>query len=293
MSPSRPYLEIPTQPLFNEFPRFRRGFSLEEKGYPSDITRKDAEKIRLEDPIAAQFLRPLFTSDSFLLGPHLWCLWLDGVDEETLHSSPELNHRLKELKKLPTGRGVSPSHYALRKRLSPAPLKRQPPSYYFAISLEVDESNNYLPVVRLSKQTITNQTSGAIAENEHYVAALLSSRIFQLWKLTVLNHFALSEWPNTFELYQTFPVPEMSTREIDDIEHNFDRLLRTRSNFVRNSVGDLYNPAYMPNQLTKAHQRLDAAIFAAYRISLETPEDVICEQLFQLHQQLSTTSSSA
>jgi hypothetical protein len=291
MSSYRPYLEIPTQPLFDEFPRFRRGFSLEEKGYPSDITRKDAEKIRLEDSIAAQFLRPLFTSDSLLYGSHLWCLWLDGVDEETLYSSPELTHRLKELKKLPTG--PSPSHYALRERLSPTPLKRQPPSYYFAISLEVDESNSYLPVVRLSKQMITNQTSGVIAENEHYVAALLSSRIFQLWKLTALNHFALSEWPNTFELYQTFPVPEMSTREIDDIEHNFDRLLRTRSNFVRNSVGDLYNPAYMPDQLTKAHQRLDAAIFAAYRINLETPEDVICEQLFQLHQQLSTTSSSA
>lgn len=286
MASSLPPLRVPYYPVSRQFPRLHYGISPLDNGFLSNITEETAEKIRRTDPIAASYLRPLASDNNFLNSRLLWCLWLEGVSEETIGSSPELTRRTNAVKEFRSKSRAKKTH-EWKNSTEPIGAERKPKREYLAVPTSFSDTYEYLPVARLSPEVISNQTLGIIEEEEFFVAGILSSRIFHLWKKTALTRFAQSHKISTYALYQTIPVPQMQAEEKEEIEHNFDRVLRVRANFARNTLAELYAPNFKPDQLRAAHRRLNSAVYVPYRFTLETPEDEICERLFALHQQLS------
>ena len=282
-------LKVPYYPLASRFPRLRTGISPLDNGLLSNFSHDEAEGIRRNDPTAARFLRPLVGDKDLLQGEQRWCLWLEGVDASTIESSPELSRRVEALKKF---RSNSKSKKTRQWKDSSEMVTqgKEARKDYLAIPLNVNETYEYLPVTHLSSEVVANQTVGVIEEEEFFVAGILSSRIFHLWKKTTLAHFDIGEKISTFALYQTIPVPVMESEEQMEIEHNFERVLRVRGNFMPNTLAELYSPRFKPDQLRQAHKRLNDSVYKAYRFDEDISEEEICDQLFLLHQRLVTAS---
>jgi len=286
---SLPKLKVPYYPLASLFPRLRTGFSPLDSGLLSNISEEDAESIRLQDPVAARFLRPLVSTKDLLRGEKRWCLWLEGVDESTIKSSPELSQRTQALREF-RSKSNSKKTQQWKDSSEMVTLGKEAHKDYLAVPLNDNEEYEYLPVTHLSQEVVANQSVGIIEEDEFFVAGILSSRIFHLWKKTAQAHFDLPAKISTFALYQTIPVPVMESDEQLEIEHNFERVLRVRGNFMTNTLAELYSPRFKPDQLRQAHKRLNASVYKAYRFPENISEEDICEQLFILHQRLSTAA---
>ena len=69
-------------------------------------------------------------------------------------------------------------------------------------------------------------------------------------------------WP---ELTSNQP-PAQAGRAREAIETAAQTVLDTRAQFPDSSLADLYDPLSMPPALVKAHQKLDAAVDAAYAL---------------------------
>ena len=286
---SLPKLKVPYYPLASRFPRLRTGISPLDSGLLSNISEEDAEVIRREDPAATRFFRPFISNEQLLHGEQTWCFWLEGINEATIKASPELSRRTQALREF---RSKSNSKKTQQWKDSPEMVTQGKEAHkdYLAIPLNVNETYEYLPVTHLSPEVVANQSVGVIEEDEFFVAGILSSRIFHLWKRTTLARFDTPAKISTFALYQTIPVPVMETEEQMEIEHNFERVLRVRGNFMPNTLAELYSPRFKPDQLRQAHKRLNASVYKAYRFAEDVSEEEICEQLFLLHQRLVTAS---
>ena len=76
-------------------------------------------------------------------------------------------------------------------------------------------------------------------------------------------------------VYNNFPWPELQgnkptaqqIRAQAAIETEAQGVLDARAQFPDSSLADLYDPLSMPPALTKAHQKLDAAVDKAYELS--------------------------
>ncbi len=82
---------------------------------------------------------------------------------------------------------------------------------------------------------------------------------FRLSAAIVYNNFP---WPS-LELNQP---PAQEGRAKAAIETAAQAVLDTRAQFPDSSLADLYDPLSMPPALVKAHQKLDAAVDAAYAL---------------------------
>jgi hypothetical protein len=73
-------------------------------------------------------------------------------------------------------------------------------------------------------------------------------------------------------VYNNYPWPGFAGEQLSDkhrnaIEQAAQCVLDARAQFAEASLADLYDPLTMPPALLKAHQKLDAAVDAAYQPS--------------------------
>lgn len=66
--------------------------------------------------------------------------------------------------------------------------------------------------------------------------------------------------------FNTFVWPEVSDEQRDEIDKLAKEILLTRVDFeTQFTLGEMYNPENMPDELKDVHNRLDAAVERAYR----------------------------
>jgi hypothetical protein len=93
--------------------------------------------------------------------------------------------------------------------------------------------------------------------------------------------------------YNTFPWPQTLTdKQKQAIEEAAQAVLDARAQFPTASLADLYDPLTMPTALTKAHQKLDAAVDAAYAKRKFSGDRDRVAFLFELYQQITSPLES-
>ena len=65
-------------------------------------------------------------------------------------------------------------------------------------------------------------------------------------------------------IYNNFPWPEATDAQQEKIAEQAQRVLDARALYPDCSLADLYDPNLMPDELTDAHRKLDAAVEKAY-----------------------------
>ena len=126
-----------------------------------------------------------------------------------------------------------------------------------------------------------------------YEFGILTSSMHMAW-VRVTSGRLKSDYRYSAKLtYNTFPWPQTATdKQKQAIEAAAQAVLDARAKFPTSSLADLYDPLTMPEALTKAHHKLDAAVDAAYAKRKFTGDSDRIAFLFELYQQITSPLES-
>jgi hypothetical protein len=84
--------------------------------------------------------------------------------------------------------------------------------------------------------------------------------------------------------YNTFPVPDLSDSQKQDLTTHVMNVLQERENHPEKTMAQLYDPDKMPDGLRAAHHALDLAVDGLYRKTPFTSDEERLEHLFKRYE---------
>jgi hypothetical protein len=149
---------------------------------------------------------------------------------------------------------------------------RQPTTDYLAIPKVSSERRSYLPICYAPKEWIASGSLLIIPNATLHEFGVLNSSMHMSWMRAVCGRMKSDYQYSASVVYNNYPWPGFAGEALSDkhrnaIEQAAQSVLDARAKFADASLADLYDPLTMPSALLKAHQKLDAAVDAAYQPS--------------------------
>ncbi len=231
------------------------------------------EFITLE-PASKKWFRRWLGADEFLNGYERWCLWLGECPPDELRAMPHAMKRVQAVKEF----RLASTSIGTRKiastptRFHVENIPRRP----FLILPEVSsERRAFIPFGFCPPQTLCSNLVKLAPKATLFHFGVLTSTMHNAWVRTTCGRLKSDYRYSKDIVYNNFPWPEIQpekptaqqTRAQAAIETAAQNVLDARAEFPDSSLADLYDPLSMPPALTKAHQKLDAAVDKAYELS--------------------------
>ncbi len=234
----------------------------------------DAEKEALlsAEPAAAKWIRPFLGAEEFIYKTTRWCLWLVDCPPKELRLMPQVLKRVQAVKEMRQSSTKLPTV-----KLSETPAIfgeiRQPANgNYLLIPLHSSEARTYIPIGFCDASAVCGNANAMIPN-----AGLLHFGVMTSAMHNAFMRFTCGRLKSDFRysntiVYNNYPWPGFAGEPLSDkhrtaIEQAAQCVLDARAQFASSSLADLYDPLTMPPALLKAHQKLDAAVDAAYQPS--------------------------
>ncbi|WP_279151325.1 DNA methyltransferase [Photobacterium iliopiscarium] len=217
------------------------------------------------EPKAEKWVRKVVGSEEFLNSKARYCLWLKDITESELSELPLVSERVENIRKLRLKAGHAA---ALKMAKTPHLFMQisQPDSgNYLLIPRVSSEHRIYIPIGFLDSDTISTDRNFMIPNGTLYDFGILMSMMHNDWMRIVAGRLeSRYSYSNTI-VYNTFPWPEVSESQKQEIELLAEEILLTREDYPHMTLAQLYDPNKMPADLLAAHQALDQAVERAYR----------------------------
>lgn len=273
-----------TAPLDPRTPRLDYGSKPTDGGFLSNISPETAEKIRIEDPIAAKYLHRIIGAQELIHNEERWCLWLAGANPVDLRASKVLSNRIASVReyrakstKAQTRNDASRAHEFQE--------IRAPKMAYAAVPQVSSENRDYVPVAWFSADVMVNNSVSIINGGDLVTFGMLISKPFSAWNKAVSGRLESRLRISSQITYNNFPFPELDEVTREKIESAAQAVLDARAVYPNSSLADLYDPNAMPVELSKAHKTLDKIVLAAFQLSATADDEKILERLFNLYSQ--------
>lgn len=273
-----------SKPLSPSTPLMVYGSQPNDGGYLSNISKEEAEEIRVKDPVAGKYLRRLIGGRELIHNDERYCLWLDGADPADLRTSSELSKRVEAVRDVRANAKSDTTRMLAR---TPALFSsiRQPKGDYLAVPRVSSEARKYIPMGFQSPDVITNDQVFVIEMKSLSTFAILTSKVFTLWNTVVSGRLESRIRVSASITYNNFPFPELDAEKQEVLERGAESVLVARSSFAYNSLADLYGANSMPPALRRAHEALDTAVLRAFGLPSSAPDEDILAMLFQRYKE--------
>lgn len=227
------------------------------------LSPEEANVLRESYPLSDKFLRRYIGSQEFIRGIERWCLWIEDEDLDEALAIPPLARRIERVR---TERLASDAPSTVDKAAS-AHRFIQIQDYgkpALVIPGHSSENRDYLPVGWVDGRVIISNALFALYEPEMMHLALLSSRLNKVWLAAAGGRIKSDfRYSNTM-VWNTFPVPILSTQQRDSLEEMAWAILAERERHVGKTLAELYNPEKMPDGLLSAHRETDVVLESIY-----------------------------
>lgn len=262
-----------------------KGFQPTDHGF---LVLNDEEKNQLikKEPEAANWIRPFITAKEFLNGIPRWCLWLEGVTASALKTMPQVRARVEACREWRSNQVESGDAFKLRN--TPhlmRPSKNFTESDFIVFPRHTSQRRRYIPFGFMQSGSIPGDSISLLPSASIYQFGVLSSRAHVLWTSRVCGRIK-SDYRYTSDIvYNNFVWPDADAEQRELIERCAQAVLDARSTHADDSLSDMYNPdnEFLFPDLMAAHQRLDAAVEAAYGVNFDGDENKIVAHLFDLY----------
>jgi hypothetical protein len=248
------------------------------------IEEKDYNNFILKEPKSKKFIRQLVGAEEFINNKKRYCLWLLDALPNELKQMPEVIKRVELCKKF----RINSKKEATRK-FADFPTRfmeiRQPNSDYIIIPSHSSEKRNYIPIGFMNKDIITTNANLTITGATLYHFGILTSTMHMAWTRYICGRLEMRYRYSADIVYNNFPFPNPTEKQITEIEKMAKEVLDTRAKFPDDSLGDLYDPVIIPPVLLKAHQKLDKTVETAYGRTFDNDSQRVA-YLFELYQKL-------
>lgn len=248
------------------------GFLLLEKAEKEDMIDSDIK--------CSRFIRRIYGSQEFIRGEERYCIWIEEKDKKTL---PEpISERVKKVEAI-----RSESKRAATKKLAAVPWRfgevRYKNSEAIIVPSVSSERREYIPIGYVDKDTVISNLAFAIYDAEKWLFALMTSKMHNLWVRAVGGSLETRIRYSATLCYNTFPFPKLTTAEKEELERLAQNILNIRDENFDMTLGEMYNPETMPDELREAHHQLDLAVERIYRPEPFTSDEERLEHLFKLY----------
>lgn len=241
-------------------------------------------------PELIPFIKKYMGSSEFINGKMRYCLWMNEKEYQKVSYIQFLSDKVDAVKKLrltSTSKSTVytadfPYSFAVRGGYDEAyaAFKASGEDEFLQILVPRVSSENreYVPMGFVGEDTIISDSAMAVYNAPIWLLGLLESRMHMVWLRAVGGRLETRYRYSAGLVYNTFPVPELSTRRKNMIEEQVFEILDLREE-LGGTLAELYHKETMPESLREAHKKLDEIVERAYK---DTPFNSDEERLSHL-----------
>lgn len=271
------------QPICN-VPIMTRG-SMPSDGGGLILDLDEFNKLREVTPQNMSPLKKYMGADDFLNDNKRFCIWIDKNDYDILNSINEYHERFEIVKNARlSSTTASTAEYANFPYLFRQPQYK--PSNAIIIPGVSSERREYIPMGFVDKNTVISNAAFAVYDAYLALFAFLNSKMHNLWVRTVCGRLKSDIRYTVSHCYNAFPFPKLTTIEKEELERLAQNILNIRDENFDMTLGEMYNPESMPEELREAHHQLDRAVERIYRPDPFTSDEERLEHLFKLYDKM-------
>ena len=245
------------------------------------LTPQERDKIISEHPEADKFIRFYQGSDSFINGETRYCIWIGEDERKEAERIPAIKHRIEAVadfrSKSVAASTVDAAEYPhlFRQRAHQDGIALLVPS-------TSSERRNYIPIGFVNGDTIASNSTQVVYGANLLTFAMLANRMHTIW-LSAVGGKLETRYRYSNLVYDSFPFPKLTTAEKEGLERLAQNILNIRDENFDMTLGEMYNPETMPDELREAHHQLDLAVEHIYRTEPFTSDEERLEHLFKLY----------
>ena len=262
-------------------PEMRRGNMPNDHEYLR-LSPSERHEILVKYPNAERFIRLQIGADELINGIERYCYWISDED-------------LDKAKEIPQIRTAIDNTYNYRINSKDVTLHAQAnKSHQFreffscgkkslVIPIVSSERREIIPIAFVPEHTIVPNSAQVVYNANLLVFALINSRLHNVWVRATAGRLENRFRYSIFLCYNTYPVPKLTTAEKEGLERLAQNILNIRDENFDMTLGEMYNPETMPEELREAHHQLDLAVERIYRTEPFTSDEERLEHLFKLY----------
>lgn len=275
------FIESASKPI-SDFPLMNFG-NMPADGGMLLLTTEEKNAICLQDKNVQKFIKPLICADEMINGGERWCLWLYNQQKSEYEKSLFITNRIKQLREI----RLKSSRPQLAEVSHLFAQITQPMNCnYIVIPCHSSENRVYIPIDYKVDNSIAHNSCLVIGTNEIYIFGIITSRIHHVWIRTIGGALETRIRYSAQIDYNTFPFPKITKEQKERLTELAEEVLLTRENHTEMTLGEMYNPETMPDDLKEAHKALDLAVEKCYRPEPFTSDDERLEYLFKLYERM-------
>ncbi len=270
-----------TKAISQYFPEMRRGNMPNDHEYLR-LSPSERLDILTRFPTAAKFIRLQIGADELINGIERYCYWISDEDLEEAKKIPPIfmainnTHNYRINSKDVTLHAQANKSHQFREFFSCGKNS-------LVIPIVSSERREIIPIAFVPENTIVPNSAQVIYDANLLVFALTNSKLHNVWVRATAGRLENRFRYSIFLCYNTFPVPKLTTAEKENLECLAQNILNIRDENFDLTLGEMYNPETMPEELLEAHHQLDLAVERIYRPEPFSSDEERLEHLFKLY----------
>ena len=246
------------------------------------LTAQEKDSIISLYPEAERFIKPFLGAGEIIKKEERYCIWVNEEDRDIAYSIPPFASRFIQVAEM-----RAHSKKAITQKLAEKPYQFAERRYDTRRALVVpvvsSENRKYIPMDFVKPGTVVYYSAFGMYDPSLSDFAIINSYMHMLWVRATSgkleNRFRYSVQLS----YNTFPFPKLTTSEKEELERLAQNILNIRDENFDMTLGEMYNPESMPDELREAHHQLDLAVERIYRSEPFTSDEERLEHLFKLY----------
>lgn len=225
-------------------------------------TREEYDEA-IKDPIAAKYVRPFRMGKELINNIERWCLWLVDAEPAEMRESKFISRRVEKVSKM-RGESTAATTRDLVKTSWLFKFIAQPETNYLAIPAVFSSRREYTTCDWYNSDIIAGNKIYTCIDTDGFNFAIIESSMFITWQKAVGGRLKNDcNFSNTV-VWNNLPLPELTSDMREKVIEAGKAVLKARANHSDQSLADLYDPTYMPQDLRKAHDELDKIVDVAF-----------------------------
>lgn len=249
------------------------------------LSTEDKNTLLQEYPYAKKFIKKCINARDLINDTYSYALWIEDEDIENALNIPLIKEKIEKVRVF-----RSRSKRAGTKKAEHKPWKFAEDRYQKKPGLILpvinSEHREYIPAIFIDDNTIGTNANYLIYDAPIWLLGIIVSRMHMSWLRAVGGRLKTDYRYSAGMVYNTFPIPEISTYRKNTLEEAVLDMLDVREE-EGGTLGELYGGANrkMNERLRKAHEKIDGIVERAYRQEPFKSEENRLKVLLKLYQE--------
>lgn len=268
-------------PLFPAPSAYSGNKPIDDGNYLFTLEQKDDFLAR--EPQAAPYFHQWYGSKEMTESKPRYCLWLGDTSAAELEHLPLCRERIEHVRE-----SRQNSKNKDTRKWADKPTRFHVECFPTTDSLIIPQTStgnrHYLPIMFIDPSIFASNLVVVVPGATCYHFSILGSHLNMLWTKTVGNTLGEGCRYTLNPVYSNFPWPENPKPElVHELEQAGEAILTVRAAHAGQSLGELYDPKSMPDDLKAAHESCERLVLQAYGLSAEATDAEVIERLCALH----------